>query len=265
MQKLKIVLSTVVALGVAGFVSVLVLYWVSLRPAAPPAGSAGVVFQPPRPEDAPPGLRDAVMLGYRIMTDTPAYASTYVGNRLSCANCHFQGGLVKQGISLVGVSAVYPKYRERTHYATDLVARTNECFERSMNGRAAPPDSREMQALQAYYAWISRGLPIYSTVPWLGLRRIQSNHEPDATAGETVYRARCASCHGAEGQGTAQAPPLWGPESFNDGAGMAKPDILAAFVFANMPRGSANLSMEQAMDAAAYVTTRPRPHFSKRR
>ncbi len=262
MQKLRIVLLAVIAVGLAGFVFVIALYWAKLRPAAPPAAAETVAFRPPRPEDAPADLRDAVLLGYRIMMDTPAYAPTYTGNRLTCANCHFQGGLVKEGIPLVGVSAVYPKYRERTHYATDLVARINECFERSMNGRAAPADSREMQALQAYYAWISRGLPIYSKVPWLGVKPIHSDHEPNPAAGETVYRARCSSCHGPDGQGTGQAPPMWGPYSFNDGAGMAKPDTFAAFVFANMPKGSPNLTMEQAIDVAAYVKTRPRPHFS---
>jgi thiosulfate dehydrogenase len=265
MSRLKHLLVFLVALGTIAFVLVVGVYFWRWQPPAAPAVAADVAFRPPHPEDAPADLRDAVMLGYNIMLDTPRYAAAYTGNQLTCSNCHFQGGLTKEGIPLVGVSAAYPKYRQRTKYATDLVARTNECFERSMNGKAAPVDSQEMQALQAYFAWISRGVPIYAKVPWLGVKLVQSDHVPDAAAGETVFRARCTQCHGINGQGSAQAPPLWGQQSFNDGAGMDKVEMMASFVFANMPRGMPNLTVEQALDVAAYVHSQPRPHFEAKK
>ncbi len=261
MRKLNIVMGSLLAIAATAYLAVLLVVADKFRAPEPPPEPKAVAFRPPRPDDAPAPIRDAVLLGYDIMLDTGSYARPYVGNQLTCSNCHFRGGLTQQGISLVGVAAVYPKFRSRTQYATDLVARTTECFERSMNGHAPPPNSREMQALQAYYAWISREIPIYSKVPWLGVKIVKPDREPDRAAGEVIYRARCSVCHGADGQGTSQAPPLWGRQSFNDGAGMAKVPMLASFVFANMPRGSADLSVEQAYDVATYLKTKPRPHF----
>lgn len=221
-----------------------------------------VAFDPPRPEDAPADLREAVMYGHAIFTDTGGRLPEHVGNRLSCANCHFEGGRSKEGISLVGVAAVYPKYRSRTHYATDLVSRTNECFQRSMNGKPLDPESHEMQALVAYYQWISRGLPIYGEIPWLGLKRVDSKHAADPEAGKTAWAEKCAVCHGGDGSGSALGPPVWGSASFNDGAGMHRSETLAAFARWNMPRGAPDLTHEQALDVAAFVAKQPRPHFT---
>ncbi|MDT8069391.1 MAG: c-type cytochrome [Terriglobia bacterium] len=264
MRKLSVILASMVVAVVLLYVGIVYLFMEKYRAPAPPAVSAKAPrFKAPNPEDAPPQLRPAVLLGYDIMMHTATYAPAYTGNKLNCSSCHFAAGLVDEGIPLVGVAATYPKYRKRTNYATDLVARTNECFERSMNGRAAPVTSREMQALQAYFAWISRGTPIYSDVPWLGVKRVQPTRDPDRANGQSIFAVRCALCHGADGAGTVQAPPLWGPQSFNDGAGMAKLETFASFVHANMPKGTPDLSVDQAYDVAAYVTKQPRPHFKE--
>jgi thiosulfate dehydrogenase len=59
-------------------------------------------------------------------------------------------------------------------------------------------------------------------------------------------------------------PPLWGRDSFNDGAGMARLSYLANFVHFNMPPGAdyldPMLSVEEAWDVAAYVESQERPH-----
>ena len=50
-------------------------------------------------------------------------------------------------------------------------------------------------------------------------------------------------CHGEDGEGLKRAdgelvyPPLWGDDSFNIGAGMARTYTAAAFVKRNMPIG----------------------------
>jgi thiosulfate dehydrogenase len=58
-------------------------------------------------------------------------------------------------------------------------------------------------------------------------------------------------------------PPLWGLDSFNDGAGMARLSNLANFVHSNMPPGAdyhdPMLSVEEAWDVAAYVESQERP------
>jgi len=239
--------------------------WVKARAAGPK--EAAVVYNPPAPKDAPASIKDAVMLGYHILKETNKYAGAYVGNALSCTNCHFNAGLTRGGknggLSLVGVGATYPAYKKRENYAVDLVTRTNDCFERSMNGTPLPANSKEMTAIVTYYQWISRGLPIYAKIPWLGLKLLQSSHKPDKAAGAKVFAQKCVMCHGSHGQGTPAAPPLWGPQSFNDGAGMAKLPKFAAFVHLNMPRENPDLSVAQALDVAAHVTTQARPHFHK--
>jgi thiosulfate dehydrogenase len=224
-----------------------------------------VSFNPPLPQEAPADIRDAVMLGYNILMDTPKYVSQYVGNKLSCKNCHFEAGRTKKALSLVGVGATYPKYRERQHYSVDLVTRTNDCFERSMNGEALPPDSKEMNAIITYYQWLSKGLPIYGQIPWLGLKHIQNTHRPNPMKGKEVFGQQCSACHGSNGQGTQIAPPLWGKDSFNGGAGMAKLANLATFARDFMPQGNPDLTDEEALDVAAYVTSQPRPHFVPKR
>ncbi len=229
--------------------------------AAPAARASDVVFNPPRPEDAPKDIRDAVMLGYHILMETQKYAPDYVGNDLQCRSCHFNAGRERNTLSLVGVAATYPKYRARHDYATDLVTRTQGCFKRSMNGKALPPEGKLMQSIMAYYHWISKGVPQYAKVPWLGLKKIKSDHKPDKAAGQAVFRDVCARCHGQDGLGTDIAPPVWGPRSFNDGAGMSKMKNFPSFVHHFMPKNNPTLTVEQALDVGAYATSQPRPHF----
>ena len=224
-----------------------------------------IKYNPPSPKEAPANIRDAVMLGYNIMNNTPKYAGKYTGNKLSCTNCHFNGGISKGGknggLSLVGVATEYPKFRSRAKKVVDMVFRTNSCFERSMNGKPLPANSKEMVALVTYFQWISRGLPIYEKIPWLGLKHIKSDHKPNFLNGKHIYATTCAACHGVNGFGTKIAPPLWGKGSFNDGAGMSHLANLAAFAHNNMPYHVSNLTETQALDVAAYVTKQSRPHF----
>jgi thiosulfate dehydrogenase len=239
----------------------------STAPAAPPEARRAF-YNPPAPQEAPESIRQAVLLGYHLMVDTRKYAPGYVGNKLRCRSCHFKGGITEGGrgggLSLVGVGATYPRYRSRQGYAADLVTRTNSCFERSMNGKALPPDSKEMAALMTYYQWISRGLPIYGEIPWLGLASLKQTGAPDKTRGAQVYQEECAACHGRAGQGTEIAPPLWGAQSYNDGAGMSHLKTCAAFSYDNMPFDQPHLTLDQAWDVAAFVSGQPRPHFTGR-
>ncbi len=227
-----------------------------------PPPAAQPVFNPPALEAAPADIREAVLLGYQIMMNTQKYAKGYVGNTLSCRNCHFDGGRRRDTLSLVGVAAKYPLYRDRREYATDLALRTQGCFERSMNGTAPAANSQIIQSLLAYYAWISKGVPIYAELPWLGLRGpALKDYKPDTTQGEAVFKATCARCHGGDGLGTPIAPPLWGDQSFNDGAGMNKLKNFSEFSLRYMPKNSPSLTPKQAMDVAGYALAQPRPHF----
>lgn len=90
--------------------------------------------------------------------------------------------------------------------------------------------------------------------------------EPSISRGETVYQTSCATCHGSDGlgikgeDGRSYFPPLWGPNSYNWGAGMHRINTAAYFIYENMPLGkSIQLSVQDAWDVAAFVNSHERP------
>ncbi|HEX6728056.1 MAG TPA: c-type cytochrome [Nitrospira sp.] len=225
--------------------------------------TVNALFAPPSPETIPGDLRgEQIRLGYKMIVDTQEYGKRYVGNALNCTNCHLDAGLNPNSASFVGISILYPQYRELAGRQMTLADRINECFERSMNGKPLPPDSVKLTGIVAYIEWLSQNMPPGSAVPWRGIPRLASTHQPNPLSGKKVYEKKCLFCHGSDGQGTLAAPPLWGPRSYNIGAGMARISVAAAFIKANMPRGWGwTVTDDEAVDAAAYINTQPRPDF----
>ncbi|MGH7590083.1 MAG: c-type cytochrome, partial [Gemmatimonadales bacterium] len=163
----------------------------------------------------------------------------------------------------VGVYARYPQYRSRSASVQTIEARVNDCFERSLNGIALPPDGRDMSDIVAYLWWLSRGTPVGPSGAKVTDRFAALT--PDTAQGRALFASTCARCHGDGGQGTALAPPLWGDGSFSIGAGMARSRTAAAFVRANMPfTAPGTLTDQQALDVAAYITRRPRPDLPQK-
>jgi thiosulfate dehydrogenase len=86
--------------------------------------------------------------------------------------------------------------------------------------------------------------------------------------GAIVFRNRCVICHGQNGEGLKASaelangylfPPLWGPDTYNNGAGMARVLTAAAFIKARMPLGQPTLTDDEAFDVAAYINVQQRP------
>lgn len=225
------------------------------------SSSLDAIFAPPSPETIPGDQRgEQIRLGYQIVVRTQEYAKAYVGNALNCTNCHLDGGLDPNAASFVGLSRVYPEYRPRVARAVTLADRVNECFERNLNGNSLPPDSSKLQAVVAYINWLSEDVPAGSMIHWRGIPRIRAARPPDPLNGKKVFGARCVFCHGADGQGTVIAPPVWGPKSYTIASEMARNSVAASFIKANMPRTRGwALSDDDAYDVAAYVNSRPRP------
>ncbi len=164
-------------------------------------------------------------------------------------------------MSWIGTYARYPQYRARNGRVDVLEDRINDCFQRSMNGRRLDPASRPMRDIVAYMAFLSRGIPVGAAVEGSGLPKVETL-TGDSIRGSRTFAARCIRCHGTSGEGTAVGPPLWGPRSYNIGAGMARVGAFAAFVRQLMPRDSARtLSTQDAYDVATFVNSRPRPDF----
>lgn len=225
--------------------------------------TVNALFAPPSPETIPGDLRgEQIRLGYKMVVDTQGYGKRYVGNALNCTNCHLDAGLNPNAASFVGISLLYPRYHERAGWQMSLADRINECFKRSLNGKSLPPDSVKLTGIVAYIEWLSQNMPAGSAVPWRGIPRLTTTHQPDPLNGKRVYEQKCVFCHGSDGQGTMTAPPVWGPRSYSIGADMARISVAASFIKANMPRGWGwTVTDDEAFDVAAYINTQPRPDF----
>ena len=225
----------------------------------------------PAPQTMPSGpLGEAVQQGLSIINATRAAFPDYVGNALNCSSCHLNGGTVANGAPFVGLTGAYPEYFARSGAVETIEDRIADCFRRSMNGKAIAVDSMPMRAIVAYIAWLSAGVPVGASVDGRGFRALPApGRAPDAGRGATLYAQRCAACHGRDGgglrtpEGTFVMPPVWGPQSFNDGAGMAQAATLAAFIRAKMPLGrGGTLTDDDAWDIAALIAGAPRPAYA---
>ena len=202
----------------------------------------------------------------------------YSGNGLECQSCHLEAGTRRFGLPLAGVWGVFPTFIARENEVRTLEERINGCMERSMNGRSLPESAPEMKAMLAYIRFISQGVPVGQPVPGRGIPVLPLPEKAsDPRRGAEVFQAQRAICHQPDGQGMRldaweasqerrrfQVPPLWGPASYNDGAGMARNITAAGFISANMPLGTdfehPVLAPQDAFDVAVFVNSQPRPH-----
>lgn len=238
----------------------------AVRHTAEQAARTGL-FQPP-PESTIPDneFGRMVRLGEAIFRDTGAEAHAYVGNTLSCENCHLDAGRLANASPLWAAYVAYPAYRSKNGHVNTYAERMQGCFRFSMNGTAPPLDSKVLVALETYSYWLSRGAPVGESLPGRGYAKLHDPATPpDYARGERVYAQHCAFCHGADGAGRAVAgktlfPALWGKDSYNWGAGMGSVNNAAAFVKANMPLGlGGTLSDQDAWDVAYFVDAQERP------
>ena len=206
----------------------------------------------------------SIQRGRALLRNTRDSLPRNVGNQLQCVSCHALDGTKKNTMSLVGVYARFPQYRARSGHVDLIEDRVNDCFERSMNGRALSHTSADMRDLVNYMAFLSRGVPAGHRVDGQGVPALQPL-KGDTAAGRTQFATTCAPCHGASGEGTPAAPPVWGPQSYNIGAGMARVNTAAAFIKSAMPQTApGTLTEQQAFDLAAYINSQPRPDFARK-
>ncbi len=227
-----------------------------------------------------PHLAEQIRLGFRLFTDTHNEAPHITGNKVSCGNCHLNAGQREKALPLVGVVGMFPEYNKRSARLFSLEDRIVGCFMRSQNATgnekardAALPSttSKEVLAISAYIAWLSRGYPAGIEPPWRGHNTIPAGEllpleKFNPALGEKSYMEKCSSCHGEDGQGVAIgdkiAGPLWGPDSWNDGAGAARVYTLAGMIRYMMPYlDPGSLTDEEAQHIAAFINSKQRPVY----
>lgn len=245
------------------------------RPNSPAiAAQSAPEFELPAETEIPDGPEgDAIRRGLEIFTKTGLNASRHVGSDLSCSNCHLDKGRRADSSPMWAAWVLYPSYRKKNQSINTMEDRISGCFVYSMNaqyspsGEPPPPGSDIYRDLQAYFYWLAQDAPTgrkmagagYPTPP-----RPAGGYDP--TRGAAVYEQYCSACHGADGggqrnsDGSVAIPPVWGDRSYNWGAGMARVDLAAGFIQANMPLGQENtLTDQEAWDVAAFIDSHERP------
>jgi thiosulfate dehydrogenase len=224
-----------------------------------------------------PRLGEQIKWGYRIFTNTPHEAPALTGGKVSCINCHLNAGQRDRALPLVGVAGMFPEYNNRAARLISLPDRIVDCFMRSENGTGhdavqhPTTTSKEVLAVAAYVTWLSRGYAVGANPSWRNKNAIPAAQlipidKLDVGKGEAIYTERCTSCHGVDGQGVQigdkKAGPLWGPESWNDGAGAGRVYTLAGIVRYTMPYlNPGSLTDEEAQQVAAFINSKPRPKY----
>lgn len=218
-----------------------------------------------------------IKYGYELIANTSKYLGPHgsvakISNGMNCQNCHLAGGTTPWGNNYGKVYTTYPKFRSRNDGLQTVSDRVNDCFIRSLNGEPLDTNSREMKAIESYIKWLAQGLEEGEVKPGTGLMAVDFLDRPASPEkGEQVYVSQCVTCHGEKGEGHFNAdstgyafPPLWGPHSYNDGAGLHRLSRFTGFVKNNMPFGATYkhpiLTDEEAWDVAAFVNSQPRPH-----
>jgi thiosulfate dehydrogenase len=224
-------------------------------------------------------LSNEIRSGFRIFTNTHAEVPRFTPGRMSCGNCHLNGGQRERSLPLVGITGMFPEYNRRSGRLYSLGDRIVDCFLRSQNATGGSGEGAELPSLQskevlavsAYLTWLSRGYEVGSNPPWRGQNAIPASKlvpidKLEPARGETIFKERCTTCHGPDGQGVAvgdkRPGPLWGPDSWNDGAGAARVYTLAGIIRYSMPYlDPGSLTDEEAQQLAAFINSKPRPAF----
>ncbi|NOT43655.1 MAG: c-type cytochrome [Acidobacteria bacterium] len=214
--------------------------------------------------------RTAELLGQ----DQADPALRYIDSRLNCASCHLSAGAEPGALTLLLTDEHYPRFSGRAGGMTDIEDRINECMQRSMNGRPLPMDSVEMRAMASYLRTLGaqyQAMGESARTAAAPAALVPPDRAADLEHGRAVFDARCSTCHGADGLGLLATgdrgkgylfPPLWGPDSYNNGAGMHRVLTAARFVKARMPLGDPTLTDDEAFDVAAFINAQPRPQMA---
>lgn len=223
-----------------------------------------------------PEEKELVVYGKELIAHTSEYLGPKgsvkaISNGMNCQNCHLNAGTQPWGNNYFAVQSTYPKFRARSGTKENQIKRVNDCFERSLNGKALDSTSREMRAILAYIKWLGSDVEKDKSPKGSGIFKLKGMKRAcDPLKGVEVYTAKCQSCHQADGGGLLAGngksytyPPLWGPHSYNTGAGLYRISNFAGYVKLNMPQGTTyekpQLTDEEAWDVAAYVNSMPRP------
>jgi len=221
----------------------------------------------------------SIRYGHQLVSHTAKYLGPkgsvlQITNGMNCQNCHLEAGTKLFGNNYAGVASTYPKFRARSGSIETIEKRVNDCIQRSLNGKPLSSESEELKSFVAYIKWVGSQVPKDSIPKGTGIEIPTLLDRPaNPEHGRVVFQQNCTRCHGNNGEGMRVVgsdewlyPPLYGPDSYNTGAGLYRLSRFAGYVKYNMPNDLASyekpfLTDEQCWDVAAYINSMPRPGF----
>jgi len=228
-------------------------------------------------------LGEVIKLGEDIInhTDTNAFSKSYINSKLKCVNCHRKGKDARAGTTnkigtFIGTATAFPAYSKRYKDIISLQNRIDGCFQRCLNGTKSVVNTKVGIAVESYITWLSTGLSINMSAkaPRTPFKiKIWSENRKKFTTlfkkvthqnylnGQKLYQAKCASCHGKDGQGIGSFPPLWGDMSYTADGSMAKLPNGATWIQDNMPIDNSNLSNQESVDITLFIDAQPRVSY----
>lgn len=235
---------------------------VTLVPAAPtprPESDTAVFVVPADsliPADA---MGVAIRRGRAIALATRDSLRLDPAGALRCVSCHLEAGTKRGALPWVGTYARYPRVDARGGVLT-VHERVNLCLVRNLRAETMRPDDPRMEALVAYIAFLSRGVRLGSQVEGQGDDTV-TVRAGNSSEGAQVWRAQCAACHGAAGQGTPKGGPVWGRRSFTAASELASWPTFAGFLRGHMSAGGrrSTLTDQQVANVSSFVLRQGRP------
>nr|WP_067291596.1 c-type cytochrome [Marinobacterium profundum] len=208
------------------------------------------------------------------------------GNQTSCDHCH-QGIGDKQnsdgepqiGSLSLGASWVMADMYDRfTGILLPYELRQMQCYINSSNGFKPNIADDLIGDVTAYSRFLSAALDlrIGNRYPEQGIDEVTAamtdKRGDDYVRGQSLYRDKCAQCHGQQGLGTVVDsqvlfPAVAGPNAFNlqsrNNFSFVS-TILPGFICRNMPLGQeGTLEPQECRDIAFYISNLPRPAGDK--
>lgn len=185
----------------------------------------------------------------------------FAGNNYACTNCHQEDATKPYAMPWTGLSKIKSQ--------DEIMKSINLHMTTSMAGKELPIDSKEMKAILAYIDHLSKDVPDGTTeIVGLGLNPVVLPiGDIDLDEGAELFDDSCAICHGPQGQGARLGtvgdakgytnPPIWGKDSFAKDSSFNNVEILAKYIYNNMPTGADHESTifdeSEARNIAAYI------------
>ncbi len=172
---------------------------------------------------------------------------------LRCASCHLDAGTKRGALPWVGAYARYPRVDDKGGVLT-VHERINICLRRNLGAPMLRPDDPQMEALVSYIAFLSRGVRLGSQVEGQGDDTVTVK-AGNYAEGAHVWKLKCATCHGNNGQGTSKGGPVWGRKSFTAASELASWQTFAGFLRGHMSTGGrrSDLSDEEVANVTSFV------------